>query len=270
MPNEPAGKYRMPLIIGPELTGHASQVYCARVEILAVEYRIGPAAVRALLPECFQPAENCAVKILFGYSDGLASLAGGGFRWAAVQVTARFKNNLECVDGDYIMVMFADQTWPIICGREDLGIPQLFASISPLKNLDNGFLRCEASLWGHHLFGLELAPLQQQNAAVRLATNRKLNGNPCFGFKYIPALDGPPDAAYPILFKSEVKIDQLWEANTGRIYFGSAGTEEIGRTGAVLEVLKKLPLRKLTQAWKLRGSAVLRYDLARRLEGPLC
>jgi len=44
--------------------------------------------------------------------------------------------------------MFEDQTLPILGGREDLGVPKLYADISPARILADGRLRCEASLWG--------------------------------------------------------------------------------------------------------------------------
>jgi hypothetical protein len=83
--------------------------------------------------------------------------------------------------------MFEDETWPIIGGREDLGVPKLYADISPYKILTNGSLRCEVSLWGHLLFGLELSSPKAQNRIVRLAANKMNATYKCHRSQNIPA-----------------------------------------------------------------------------------
>jgi hypothetical protein len=75
-------------------------------------------------------------------------MAGGGYNVAAVQVSARFDGSQDHLEGDNTLVMFEDETWPIISVREDLGVPKLYADIPPYKILTNGSLRCEASRKG--------------------------------------------------------------------------------------------------------------------------
>ena len=257
--------YRMPLIMGPLFDRENPQFVYTQVEVLALQYQTDSDAIQALLPDCYRPTEEPTVTVLFGYNDGLEFMAGGGYRIATVQVAARFDGERDQVEGDYILVMFEDQTWPIIGGREDLGVPKLYADISPVKMLSNGHLRCEASLWGHLLFGMDLAPLKKQNAVVRLAASKRINARPWLAYKYIPSLDGPPDADYPTISKNDTKIEQLWLGKSGEVYFGNASAEDVGYAKPVIDALKTLPVRQLTQALRLRGSAVLRYDLSRRL-----
>lgn len=258
--------YRMPLIMGP-LFGREKlpRIAYTEVEVLALQYQADPDAIPALLPDCYRPAEEPTVTVIFGYYDGLEFMAGGGYRMATVQVAARFDGEHDRVEGDYILVMFEDKTFPIIGGREDLGVPKLYADISPRKTLSSGHLRCEASLWGHLLFGIDLAPLKRQNAVVRLAAGKRINERPWLCYKYIPSLDGPPDADYPTIAKNATKIEQLWLGKSGKVYFGDPGEEDVAYTKPVIDALKTLPMRQVTQTLRLRGSAVLRYDLSHRL-----
>jgi acetoacetate decarboxylase len=182
-----------------------------------------------------------------------------------VQVAARFDGESDHLEGDYILVMFEDQTWPIIAGREDLGVPKLYADISPVRRLAGARWRCEAALWGHLVMGLELAPLKRQNPVVRIAASRMINERPWLAYKYIPSLDGPPDADYPTITKNDTRIEQLWLGHAGEVYFGDAGADDVGYARPVIDALKTLPVRQIIQALRLRGSAVLRYDLSRRL-----
>jgi hypothetical protein len=162
--------------------------------------------------------------------------------------------------------MFENETWPIIGGREDLGVPKLYADISPCKILTNGSLRCEASLWGHLLFGLELSSPKEQNGIVRLAANKIINSRFWLGYKYIPSLDGPPDADYPTLTKNDTKIKELWFAKSGELFFGNAEINDIGQFKYLIDALKTLKVKEVKRALHFRGSAILRYDLSRRLK----
>jgi hypothetical protein len=255
----------MPLVMGPLTYGHNGRFSYKSVEVLALQFLTDAEALPPLLPGCYRPAAEPLVTLYFGQYEGLDFMAGGGYRVATAQVAARYDGEQDQVEGDYVLVMFEDQTWPIIAGREDLGIPKLYADISPVKDMPNGHLRCEASLWGHLLFGLDLPPLKGQNPLVRWIGNRQLNARPWLGYKYIPSLDGPPDADYPTTTRNDVKVDRLWLAKSGMVYYGTADREDIGYGKPVVDALRTLPVRKIVQALRFQGSAVLRYDLSRRL-----
>jgi len=261
----PNNYYRMPLIMGPQWEGKTPRFLYSQTEVVALQYLTDPASISALLPNCYKLGKEPQVTVLFGYNNGLDYMAGGGYTLAAVQVSARFDGDQDHVEGDYILVMFENQAWPMICGREDLGIPKLFADLSPIKIYPNRSLRCEASYWGHLLFSLELSPPNKQNRIVKFAAKKIINSRPWLGYKYIPSLDGPPDAEYPTISYNDTEIDELWFAKTGKIYFGNATSNEIGQVNILIEALKTLPVRQVKQALHFQGSAVLRYDLSRRL-----
>ena len=260
--------YRMPLVMGP-LTWkddrRAGPLHYKQVEAVSIQYQTDPDAIQPLLPECYRPAKSPTVTVVFSYNEKLEFMAGGGYCLAAVQVAASFKGKEDQVDGDYNIVMFENQTWPIIGGREDLGVHKLYADISPIRLLSNGHLRCEASLWGHLLFGIDLSPPRKQNVVVRAVASKMINSRPWLGYKYIPSLDGPPDADYPTITKNDTKVDELWFSKAAEIYCGAADFNDLGDQSRVVDAIRSLPVRKLERAIHFRGSAVLRYDLSRRL-----
>jgi acetoacetate decarboxylase len=262
---ETDGYYRMPLLMGPLWKGEKPRFLYTHSEVVALQYLTEPDAIASLLPACYKPGKEPQVTVLFGYNNGLEFMAGRGYWLAAIQVSARFEGEDDQVEGDFILVMFENQTWPIIGGREDLGVPKLYADISPIKVMPDGRLRCEASLWGHLLFCLELSPPKKQNEVVKLFANNMVNSRPWLAYKYIPALDGPPDAAYPTISKNDVTINQLWFARTGNLFFGNAGYSDIGQVNYLVGALKTLSIAKVKRALHFQGSAVLRYDLSRRL-----
>ena len=264
---DPGKVYNMPLVAGAliDIADRPRYVY-EHVENLIFQCQTDPDAIQELLPECYQVGKEPTVTLAFSHNDGVEFLSGRGYRIATVMVAARFDGEKDHEEGNQVVVMFEDDTLPIIGGREHLGVPKLYADISPIKTLPgSGNLRCEVSLWGHLLYGVELPPLKEQNAIVRGVANRT-KMPPYLCYKYIPALDGPPDASYPTIWYMDTHVDQLWMGNTGEVYIGNPEEEDVSYYAQLTKVLAALPVRKVTQVIRARGSGVLRYDLYRRLE----
>jgi hypothetical protein len=172
----------MPLIMGSVHDQKRVKLPYPHVEVLAFQYLTDPEALVELLPECYQRGKDALVSIVFSENNGLSFMAGGGYRLAAVQVSAHFDGTQDHVEGDYILVMFENQTWPIIGGREDLGVPKLYADISPIKCMPDGHLRCEASYLGH---AVTLTPPLKQTMIVESVCLQAINAKPWPAYKYI-------------------------------------------------------------------------------------
>ena len=258
--------YQMPLSIGPlfDREDRPRNVY-SQAESLMLQYRTDPDAARELIPDCYTVGEEPTVTITFGDYDGVDFMAGGGYRTATFGVSARFDGQEDHIEGQYILVVGEDKTIPILGGREQLGVPKVFADISPVRTLPGGTLRCDASLWGHFLFGIELEPVRKRNAIVRAAAARQANRYPWLCYKYIPSFDGPPDASYPTVVWFDLRIDQLWLGTEGTVRFGDAGEDELSYAARLVDGLKTLPVLEITSAARMRGSFVLRNDKCRRL-----
>jgi acetoacetate decarboxylase len=257
----------MPLVRGPlwDQKSLPRHVY-ASVESLMLQYETEPDAIPPLLPEPFRPGKSPSVTVLFNDNNGVDFMAGGGYRLAAISVAAQYDGEVGHLDGDYVLVMPESDTLPVITGREWLGMPKIFANVSSIRMMDGGHLRCEASLWGHLLFGIDIAPpLKAQNAIVRKAASIQSTKTPAFGYKYIASLDGPPDADYPTIMWNDVSINELWLGKGGEFYLGMPTEQDVGDFKPLIEALRSLPVRKVNQTVHWRGSMVLRNDKNGRL-----
>ena len=85
------------------------------------------------------------------------------------------------------------------------------------------------------------------------------------GYKYIPSLDGPPDADYPTVYWNDYKFAELWLGKKGELFLSSLGEKDIGMSAKILDALKTLPVLEVTQTVHGRGSMVLRWDKYKRL-----
>lgn len=252
----------MPLIRGPlwDKTNIRRHIY-ASVETLMLQYETDPDTIPLLLPSPFKPGKSPMVSVLFVDNHGVDFMAGGGYRLSAVSVAAQFDGENGHLEGSYVLVMPENDALPIVSGREWLGMPKFFADISPIRILENGHLRCEASLWGHLLFGIDIAPpLKEQNALIRKAASAQSSKSPAFGYKYIDSLNGPPDADYPTIMWNDTDIEHLRLGKSGEFYFGNPTEKDIGDYKPVIDALKSLPVRKVIQTVHSRGSMILRND----------
>jgi acetoacetate decarboxylase len=206
------------------------------------------------------------VTVAFVDARSVDFLAGHGYRLASISVSARYDGNDDKLEGGYVVVMFENDTTAIISGREQYGIPKVYADISPVRTVDQQHLRCEASLWGHLILGIDVAtPLKSQNAVIRKAAARRSSNNAILGYKYIPAVDGPPDADYPMVMWVDYQFDDLWLGSAGELYFGEVSRQDISYFHPLVEALKSLPIRSVVMTSRARGSQVQRSDKCRRL-----
>jgi acetoacetate decarboxylase len=257
----------MPLIQGPlwDQVNRPRHIY-KNVESIMLQYETDLEAIPPLLPEPFKPGTLPLVSVLFNDCNGVDFMQGGGYRLGAISVDAQFDGVAGHLEGSYVLMMPENNGLPIITGREWLGMPKFETSISSIRTMASGILRCEASLWGHFLFGIEInPPFRKQNILIRKVASAQNTRSPAFGYKYIASLDGPPDADYPTIMWNDVNIEQLWLGQGGKFEWGTAGQAEIGYYASIFQVLKSLPVRKVTLASHWRGSMVLRNDKNGRL-----
>jgi acetoacetate decarboxylase len=252
----------MPLIRGPlwDQSNLPRHVYASQ-ETLMLQYETDPKAIPPLLPEPFIPGKSPLVTVLFSDNNGVDFLAGGAYRLAVVAVAAQIDTAFGHLEGNYVLVMPENKTLPILTGRELLGMPKFYADISSIRITSDGHLRCEASLWGHLLFGIDLAPpFKNQNSFVRRAASRQSTKTPSFGYKYIASLDGTPDADYPTIMWTDYELKNLSLGKMGQFYFGNPTERDIGYFKPLLDALKTLSVINIRQAAHSFGSMVLRND----------
>ena len=254
--------HTMPLIVGPlwDQKELPRNVY-THVETLMLQYETDPDAIGALLPDPFRPGKTPLVTVLFNDCNGVDFMAGNGYRLGAISVAAQFDGEAGHLEGGFVLVMPENQTLPIFTGREWLGMPKFHADISSIRIMEDGHLRCEASLWGHLLFGIDIAPpFKKQNALVCKIAGDQSTKAPAFGYKYIASLNGPPDADYPTIMWNDSHIDDLWMGKSGELYFGNPTQKDISYYHPMIGALKTLPVRSVKMATHSIGSGVLRND----------
>ncbi|MFH2112761.1 MAG: acetoacetate decarboxylase family protein [Candidatus Bathyarchaeota archaeon] len=265
MKQDPKKVYIMPLLGGMMLDSDGGVLYRER-QIFALQFLTATSKIEKLLPDCYHPSEKPVVTASFVYNDGVDFLQGRGYRIATVSVSAIHEGKHGVTEGSFIVVMYEDNTMPIIGGRELLGVPKLYGDISDPRIMLDGKIRCEVSLYGNLLFGIEVEPKSKQPEQVIEAMNQNPRGAPMLGYKYIHAMDGEPDCSYPIATPSDTTYKEVWSGQRGRIFYGAPKEEDIGFNKSILDAIKSLDVKQVLGVSRSYSSNLLRIDLARRLE----
>jgi len=262
---EPAKVKMMPLLKDRYLGDTTGGVLYRERQSIALQYETDRQAVENILPEFYKPADKPIVNVSFVYNTGVDFMKGRGYNLTAFSLSAKHLGERETTEGNFIFVMYENDTLPILNGREMLGIPKLYGDIPPARILPEGSIRCEVSVWGHLLYGIEVTPETKQGDEIISAMNRNLSGVPMLGYKYIHSMEGPPDVYYPIATPSEPMIKELWTGTRGAVYFGEPSEDDVALHKPILDAIKSLKIRKILGVSRSFGSSNLRTDLAKRL-----
>jgi acetoacetate decarboxylase len=128
-----------------------------------VTSRTHHSAVEQLLPDGFrvgvEPDREPLVTVSYSRNRGIDWLAGGSYNIVGVNVAATFEGEVDKLAGGYCVIMWEDRTEPILTGREQTGIPKVYADITDFLPLENGVL-ARASQLGHPIVEVEVRDLE--------------------------------------------------------------------------------------------------------------
>ena len=93
-----------------------------------------PAMLATLLPSSFELRGIPSSRWSVGYHSEIAWLAGRSYNTFGVYIPATHCGNVR-TDGSFNAVLWENLTDPILTGRDELGIPKIYAEIPPLAEM---------------------------------------------------------------------------------------------------------------------------------------
>jgi hypothetical protein len=258
-----AERWEMPTVFGPSLIPGRSE--WGRVDMVSIGFTTTRAAAAALVPPGIEVVgdEPAVTVSRMTYTD-VDYLPGGGYNEVTVGIAARADDGGATVTGNFMPVVWVDETVPILIGREGLGYAKVAGELPPVSHGDHG-ADFELRERGTLLLGgsvRELAALP----ADRLAAVRRAGGEiTVLGWKYIPGLgDEGPDADYP----TAIPLSFTWAAaaaGAGTLAFGSPTWEQAPVAARIIEALAALPMVRSRRALVATGHGAIDRTRARRL-----
>jgi len=235
-----------------------------RTTALAITYETERDLLENYIPEGFELLAP-EVQVAFNKFTEINWLHGGQYNLINVAAPVRFHGKKDELDGAYTLVVWENRTAPILGGREQTGIPKIYADIEDLhiskphyatsvSYEGNTFLTMNFEAAGP-VTGKALKGLKSQFASVNT-----------LGWRYIPRIGAPgAELSQFVLYPQGVGVETV-QAGTGSLKWIEQTPMQNPSQYYIINSLASLPIKKITQAALIEGSAVLHAMGARIIE----
>ena len=254
---DPQGMYRMPAHFGsPRIDGVPSLLY-RDVTAVIVSYVTDRDKLAAYLPEPFEVADEALITVTYACNKDVDWLAGRGYNLIGVDAAARFNGQHDQLTGTYQLVVWENLADAIISGREQSGIPKIYADIPEHRVIDEEW-QCSASHFGNGILDMTVknlrVPSMEEIAAAQQANEGK--DNP-MGWRYFPAVGGFGAAlSEPTTFPFDSVITEAW-VGEGSIDWNRLTWEQNPTQFHIVNALADLPILEYRPAIISKGSTNL-------------
>lgn len=231
---------------------------------ITISFETDKSMLEKYIPEGFELLKK-EVQVDFSQHTQVSWMYGGQYNWIIVGVPVRFHGKRDEMEGFYPLVVWENKTAAIIGGREQTGIPKVFADIEDLHIFKpyyitsgsyegNTFLKINFEATGE-ITGTELEKLR----------SRCLSRN-YIGWRYIPKVGASgAELSQFILYPGGVEVETAHTGNTS-IEWTDMNPMQNPMQFSIINNLASLPIKKINSAILSEGRTVLHSNGAKVIE----
>ncbi len=225
---------------------------------IVISYETDREALEQYIPEEFEVTRPL-INILYSQNRRCSWLAGGSYNMVGVSVPVVFRVGDEPAEGEYVLVIWENKTEAILSGREQSGMPKLFADIQDLHQIDDHFFT-HLSFEGSSFLNIDFE--RKGEDSTRKNTTESVNQ---FGWRYVPNV-GKPGATLscPTVFPHDFNIQSAWHGE-GRLQWQTLAYEKHPLQARIIYALSLLPIKCYVGTVMQQVQISLRNDLSRQL-----
>lgn len=253
--------YKMPVHFGGDPFYPVRTIYRDMTGI-SIQFETDQEALLEIIPHDFELLEP-VVNVQYSNCRDVDWMAGGEYRLIQVASPVRYMGNSEGLEGQYVFVIWENKTCPIIGGREEDGMPKVFADISCERHLEDHWFTA-ASYESYTFLKLDFVKTGElDDEAVKEANeNPKIN---FFGWRYIPNLGkAGASLSHATLYPQEAYFSKIWTGN-GHLEWTKLNYEKHPLQFRIISALAELPVVRYTEAKMSKNSARLNVGDSRIL-----
>lgn len=250
---KPGVRYDMPAAFGPSAAVPVTRGY--RVVGVSVPFLTERGAVARFLPRWFEPAERPLVTVTYQRCLGMDWMGGRNYNIVSVYLAVNGVGLEREISAPYGLVIWESDAAPVVSGREYMGTPKIHARIPDLE-IPAPSLTFECAEYDATLVRGEITGMARVEDQERLAQLNRAGEEICrLHWKYIPGLEGEPDADYPVAMYTRATYTEVWEGE-GAIEFGTPDRIEAPYSAAIGAALAELPVLERHRAVATVASGV--------------
>jgi acetoacetate decarboxylase len=254
--------YFMPVSFGPVRPLKAGVF--EDVLSVSTSYLTDRDALAAFLPPRFEPDDEPLVTVYYRKCSRVNFLAGGCYSMMGLNLATYFNGSQDQVIGDYSLVLWENHIFPILRGRELLGVPKLLADIPDPDRVGDDWC-VQTSEQGHLLLEMSVKgaqPMDKQAIEKMMATQKE---RAWLSWRYFPNVNGiGPALSEATLIGWDSVITAGWQGD-GSVKYGDVTWETNPMSGDIVPALKALEVKEYVESTVTYGSASIIRALHRVL-----
>jgi acetoacetate decarboxylase len=252
---QPGFQYTMPAHFGIGHSPRSSLLYLD-VTTISIGYRTDREKLERYLPEPFALRGDPTLVVYYAMNKEVEWMAGGGYNLLGVDAIVRFEGEVDQVDGSYCLVLWENDTDPILAGRDLLGVPKIYADIEDHKII-GGEWRTAASVRGQTIVDLSLADLEPVSEQGLQQMREDSLASSWMGWRHVPNI-GEPDAAvsHATCIPSGGSPREAWDGR-GEVVWHPTTWEKNPTQHHIVNALADLPILEYRWARAIHGSSTL-------------
>jgi acetoacetate decarboxylase len=231
---------------------------------LAISYETDQKLLENFIPEGFKLIKP-EVQVAFNKFTEINWMFGGQYNLINVGVPVSFQGKVDKIEGSYTLVVWENKTGPIIGGREQTGIPKIYADIEEL-HIQKPYYATNMSYEGNTFLNLNFEAIGVITGNDLEAVKSQFSVMNTIGWRYIPKVGAPgAELSQFILYPQgmEVKTAQMGKGN---LKWTEMTPMQAPMQSHIINNLASLPIKKLNMAVLTEGTANLRAMGAKILE----
>jgi len=259
---DPKGSYFMPVSV-PQRPIKAGVFN--NVTMISATYETSKDAMAELLPLPFEPADDPVVSVYYASCPKCNFLAGGGYNLIGVDLATHFNGKKDHLAGNYIVVLWEDNTNPVIRGRDLLGVPKLVADVPDFTQRGNtwqGLARDNNNL----LLEVKVRRATPRSRKDVDQINRTMKRDRWMSWKYIPNVNGKGAAvSHPTLIGRQLTVSRSWQGD-GEATYGKLTHKQSPWHVDIVNTLRKLKVKEYREGTVNKGTMSITRALNRVLK----
>jgi acetoacetate decarboxylase len=238
--------------------------YMRNSTALSIRYVTDKQKLERFIPEGF---ELLAPELSISYTAlrEIDWMMGGFYNLVQVDVPVRFKGKRDQLDGRYVLVIWENRTAPILSGREESGMPKIYADIQDLHAIPPNYFT-NASFDGYTFLKMNFRGATEVPKEQVEAMKASMSTINAIGWRFIPKVDGRgADLSQFVLYPQGFELARAWTGE-GAVQWIELTMEENPRQFYIINALAELPIIEVRPASMAKGVYVLKPMQARLLE----
>nr|WP_282730817.1 acetoacetate decarboxylase family protein [Methanobacterium alcaliphilum] len=231
---------------------------------LAISYETDKDLLENFIPEGFELLKP-QIDVAFNKFTEINWMYGGQYNLINVSAPVRFHGKKDDLDGDYTLVVWENRTAPILGGREETGIPKIFADIEDLHIL-KPYYATNASYEGNTFLNMDFEAtdvIEGDDLELLKSEFKTMN---TLGWRYIPKVGAPgADLSQFVLYPQGLELEKA-QIGQGDLKWTELTPMQNPVQSHIINSLAALPNKKIIQSVLIEGRAILRAMASRVIE----